>query len=136
MENMSTTFDERKYQKLLSDALPVIIRRDAEYRRLLKPAEHRMERPEDEFTEEEGRLLELLATLVEEYEDRAHPLPNGNPSQMLAHLLKEKAMKPSDLRSVLPKSRVSEIMNGKRSISKAQAKALAELFRVPVELFL
>ena len=37
---------------------------------------------------------------------------------------------------VLPKSRVSEILSGKRGISKAQAKQLAELFRVPAELFL
>ena len=45
-------------------------------------------------------------------------------------------LKPSDLWSVLPKSRVSEILSGKRGISKAQAKQLAELLRVPVELFL
>jgi len=45
-------------------------------------------------------------------------------------------MKPSALWEALPKSRVSEILNGKRSISKSQAKQLAELFRVPVEVFL
>jgi HTH-type transcriptional regulator/antitoxin HigA len=55
---------------------------------------------------------------------------------MLAYLLKEKDMKPADLWTVLPKSRVSEILNGKRGISKAQAKQLAELFRVPVDLFM
>jgi HTH-type transcriptional regulator/antitoxin HigA len=54
---------------------------------------------------------------------------------MLAYLLQEKNMKPSDLWTVLPKSRVSEILNGKRSISKTQAKQLAELLRVPVDLF-
>ena len=54
---------------------------------------------------------------------------------MLAYLLEEKNMKPSDLWTVLPKSRVSEILNGKRSISKAQARQLAELLRVPVDLF-
>jgi hypothetical protein len=32
--------------------------------------------------------------------------------------------------------RHSEILSGKRSISKAQAKQLAELIRVPVDLFL
>ena len=55
---------------------------------------------------------------------------------MLSYLLQEKGLKPSDLWATLPKSRVSEILNGKRGISKAQAKQLAELFRVPVELFL
>jgi antitoxin component HigA of HigAB toxin-antitoxin module len=55
---------------------------------------------------------------------------------MLAHLLEEKGMKPSGLWPVLPKSRVSEILSGKRDIGKAQAKQLSELFRVPVDLFL
>jgi antitoxin component HigA of HigAB toxin-antitoxin module len=55
---------------------------------------------------------------------------------MLGYLLREKGMKPSDLWAILPKSRVSEILSGKRGISKVQAKQLAELFHVPVELFL
>jgi antitoxin component HigA of HigAB toxin-antitoxin module len=55
---------------------------------------------------------------------------------MLSHLLEEKGMSPSDLWPVLPKSRVSESLKGKRGISKVQAKQLAEFFRVPVELFL
>jgi HTH-type transcriptional regulator / antitoxin HigA len=95
-----------------------------------------MEKPEADIAEEEGRLLELLAMLVEEYEDRVHPLPATKPHKMLAYLLKEKHMKPSDLWSVVPKSRVSEILAGKRGISKEQAKKLAELFRVPVEVFI
>ena len=95
-----------------------------------------MEKPEDGIGEEEGRLLELLGVLIEDYEDRVHPLPVTEPHRMLAHLLEEKGMSARDLWSVLPKSRVSEILNGKRGISKAQAKQLAELFRVPVELFL
>jgi HTH-type transcriptional regulator/antitoxin HigA len=113
----------------------VAIRREEEYHRLLAAAAALMEKPEKEISEEEGRLLELLSILIEEYENRAHPLPKVKPHKMLAYLLKEKNMKPSDLWSVLPKSRVSEILNGKRSISKAQAKQLAELFRVPVDLF-
>jgi HTH-type transcriptional regulator/antitoxin HigA len=55
---------------------------------------------------------------------------------MLAHLLQEKGLRPADLADTLPKSRVSEILNGKRGISKSQAKQLAERFHVPVELFL
>jgi HTH-type transcriptional regulator / antitoxin HigA len=134
---MSTTLlDERQYQKLLDETLPVAIRTEAEYRRLLAAAGSLMEKPEDEISEEEGRLLELLSILIEEYENRAHALPNVKPHRMLAYLLKERDMKPSGLWVVLPKSRVSEILNGKRSISKTQAKQLAALFHVPVELFL
>jgi len=131
----ATLLDEHQYRKLLEGALPVAIRTEEEYHRLLGAAADLMEKPEDEISEEEGRLLELLSILIEEYENRAHPLPKSKPHKMLAYLLKEKNMKPSDLWTVLPKSRVSEILNGKRSISKTQAKQLAELFRVPVDLF-
>jgi HTH-type transcriptional regulator/antitoxin HigA len=127
--------DERQYQKLLDVTLPVAIRTKKEYDRLLGSAAALMEKSEDEISEEEGRLPELLSILIEEYEDRAHPLPKAKPHRMLAYLIEEKRMKPSDLWTVLPKSRVSEILSGKRGISKAQAKQLAELLRVPVDLF-
>jgi len=132
----ATLLDEREYRKLLDEALPVAIRTEEEYRRLLESAAALVEKPEDEISEEEGRFLELLSILIEEYENRAHPLPKAKPHKMLAYILKEKKMKPSDLWTVLPKSRVSEILNGKRGISKTQAKQLAELLRVPIDLFI
>jgi HTH-type transcriptional regulator/antitoxin HigA len=128
METMSAT--------RLDVTLPVAIRTEEEYKRLLSAAAALMERPEEEISEEEGRRLEMLSILIDEYENRAHPLPKAEPHRMLAYLLEEKSMKPSDLWTILPKSRVSEILSGKRGISKAQARQLAELLRVPVDLFL
>ncbi len=128
--------DKPKYKKLLGETLPGVIHTESEYHRLLRAVAQLMEKPEEEIGREEGRLLEMLAMLIEEYEDRRHPLPQTEPHKMLSYLLTEKEMKPSDLWSVLPKSRTSEILNGKCGISKAQAKQLAALFRVPVELFL
>ena len=90
-----------------------------------------MKKSEDEMSEEECRLLELLSILIDEYQNRAHPLPKAEPHKMLAYLLGEKNRKPSDLWSVRPNRRVSEFLNGKRSINKAQARQLAELLRVP-----
>jgi HTH-type transcriptional regulator/antitoxin HigA len=137
VEAMSTlTIDDRKYQKLLGRVLPVVIRSESEYGRLLKAAEELIEAPENELSAEEGRLLELLSMLIEEYEDRVRPLPKTDPGKMLVYLLGERGLKPADLAAVLPKSRVSEIVAGKRAISKEQAKALAEFFNVPVDLFL
>lgn len=101
---------------------------------MLAQASRLMDAPE--LSEEQGRLLELLGMLVEEYEDRARPLPDTEPQKMLRQVLDERGLKPSALWAILPKSRVSEILGGKRGISKAQAKQLAELLRVPVEMFL
>jgi HTH-type transcriptional regulator/antitoxin HigA len=134
---MSTvTLNEREYQRLLGETLPMVIQTEGEYSRMLAAVRELMDKGENQWSEEEGRLIELLSMLVEEYEDRVHPLPKSRPHKMLAYLLEEKGLKPHDLWSVLPKSRVSEILSGKRAISKAQAKKLSEFFRVPADLFL
>ena len=75
----ATLLNKRKYRNLLSEALPVVIRTEAEYHRLLKIAGELMEKPEGEITEEEGRLLELLAVLIETYEDRVTPTQSPTP---------------------------------------------------------
>ena len=134
---MSTaTIDDKKYQRLLGKALPVVIHSEREYRRLMEVAAELIEKPEEKLKAEEGRLLELLSMLLEEYEDRVRPLPKTDPGKMLSYLLEERGLKVTDLAAVLPKSRVSEIVSGRRAISKEQAKGLAELFHVPVDLFL
>lgn len=134
---MSTVLlDEQKYRELLDETMPVVIRTEQEYHRLLRVSAQLMEKAESTITEEEGRLLEMLSMLIEDYEDRVHPLPKAEPHKMLNYLLQERQLRPSDLWTILPKSRVSEILSGKRGISKAQAKQLAEMLHVPVDLFL
>ncbi len=56
---------------------------------------------------------------------------------MLAFLLEQSGLKPSDLSPVLQsKARVPEILSGKRGISKDQAKRLATFFHVGVQVFI
>ena len=126
-----------KYGRLLGRAMPVVIENETEYHRMLATLESLMEKDEDAMSPEDGRLLKLLAVLIEEYEDRKVPLPPAEPHKMLKYLLEEKGVKQSDLWPVVgSKSRVSEILAGKRSITKGQAKNLAAFFHVPVELFI
>jgi HTH-type transcriptional regulator / antitoxin HigA len=128
--------DARRYRRLLGEAMPVVIETEQEYQQLLGALEALMDKDDDAMSPEDGRLLKLLAMLVEEYEDRKIPLPRGEPHKMVKYLLEEKGRKPSDLWPALgSKSRVSETLAGKRSISKDQAKNLAAFFHVPLELF-
>jgi HTH-type transcriptional regulator/antitoxin HigA len=56
---------------------------------------------------------------------------------LVAFLMEQRGLKPSALYPVLgTKSRVSEVLSGKRGISKEQAKKLAAFFHVGVELFI
>jgi HTH-type transcriptional regulator/antitoxin HigA len=49
----------------------------------------------------------------------------------------ERGLKPKDMLDVFGSKEItSEVINGKRSISKAQAKALGEFFHVSPALFL
>ncbi|MGD0127182.1 MAG: helix-turn-helix domain-containing protein [Terriglobia bacterium] len=127
----------RTYGRLLERAAPAVIETDAEYQRMLAHLERLVDKDDASISPEEGRLLKLLAMLLEEYEDRNIPLPAVKPDKILRHLLTERGLRQSHLWPVLgSKSRVSEIIAGTRSISKSQAKKLAAFFRVPVELFI
>jgi HTH-type transcriptional regulator/antitoxin HigA len=51
--------------------------------------------------------------------------------------MKQRGLKQADLVPVLgSRAQVSDLVNGKRGISKAQIKALAEFFNVSPEVFL
>ena len=97
-----------------------------------------VEKGERNMTPEEDALLDLLANLIRDYEATAYPpREKSKPGDMVAFLLEQRALKPSDLWPVIgSKGRVSEILSGKRSISKEQAKKLAEFFHVRADLFI
>jgi HTH-type transcriptional regulator/antitoxin HigA len=52
-------------------------------------------------------------------------------------MIEERGLKQADLVDAIgSRSQVSDIVNGRRGISKAQAKKLAAYFRVNIEIFL
>jgi HTH-type transcriptional regulator/antitoxin HigA len=55
---------------------------------------------------------------------------------MVKHLMEQRGLRQADLVPLLgSRAQVSDLVNGKRGISKAQVKALAEYFSVSPELF-
>jgi HTH-type transcriptional regulator/antitoxin HigA len=133
----TAVLDERRYGELLSRTLPKLIETKAENDRLLAVLESLLEKGEDALTPEESALADLLTGLIHDFESRAYPIPKSKPHEIAAYLLEIRGLRPSDLLPVLgSKSRVSEMLSGKRSIGKEQAKKLAEFFHVGVELFI
>ncbi|MGA3027721.1 MAG: transcriptional regulator [Bryobacteraceae bacterium] len=134
---MSTTIEinESAYAKLLAKSLPRPIRTGDELTRLTAILLALDER-EDPSPEEEA-LAEVLTLLIEDYEEKHYPLPRVSPNESLKALMDERGLKHKDIWPVLGnKGAATEILSGRRSISKAQAWRLAEFFRVPVELFI
>ena len=128
--------NQRRYAELLAAALPVKIETATQHQRMLAFAEKLIHKGE-QLSPEEVTLLKLLAHLIEEYEHRIYQPRKATPLEVLLDLMEVNELKQSDLWPVLKsKSVTSEIINGKRGISKANAKALAEFFHVSAEVFL
>jgi HTH-type transcriptional regulator/antitoxin HigA len=125
------------YAELLAKVQPHPIKDEREYDRLVAEVGRLVERGEENLSAEETSLLEMMSILIEEYDRNHYPLPPSQPHKMLAFLLEQRSLEPHDLWPVLgSKGRVSEILSGKRAISKAQAKKLAAFFHVPLDLFI
>src|SRR5437016_5109708 len=118
-----------KYSALVAKAEPLVIKTKQEYKRMLDQLWQLMSKGENNLTPEEDRLLDLLAKLLEDYENKTQPDPDVPPNRMVKHLMDARNLKQADLVPILgTRGRVSEILSGKREISKAQAKALGEFF--------
>src|SRR2546421_8420761 len=126
----------QKYGKLLAKVRPTVIRTEEENNRMLALIEQLMAKG-DNLTPEEGELLRLLGKLIADFEEEFYHLEDAEPHEILKELMDTRGLKQSDVGQLLgSKGRVSEVINGKRAISKAQAKALAEFFHVSAELFI
>jgi len=131
------TVDPRKYARLANRIVVKAIETEEEYDHMVAAVERLMDKGEERLSPEESALLETMAILVQAYDDRHHALPPLAPSEMLAYLMETSGRTANDLLPVLgTRGRVSEVLSGKRSISKEQAKKLASLFKVTVDLFI
>ena len=138
MGTLTASIDEKRYGRLLAKTVPRVIASEAEHARALELVESLMEKGESRMTPEEDALLDLLTNLIRDYEASSYPpRAKSAPHAMVAFLLEQRGLKPSDLWPAIgSKGRVSEILAAKRGISKEQAKKLAAFFRVRADLFL
>ena len=135
---MTTKYDPRAYADLLVEALPGVIRNEKDNEQALAFVERLMKRGENALSPEEARLLDLLVTLIEDFEEKAYPMgETSNPQVALRELMREHELKQTDMLDIFgSQGVVSQVLNGKREISKAQARRLAERFRLSVDIFI
>jgi len=130
--------NEKKYAKLLAKTLPKVIANNEEFERMIAQLEA-LSFPERELSAEEDALAILLEKLIIEYDDRVSKdaFPEPAPHEVVQFIMEQRGLKQADLVPVLgSRSQVSDLVNGKRGISKAQIKKLAAYFRVSPELFI
>jgi HTH-type transcriptional regulator/antitoxin HigA len=131
---MMITFDRATYSNLLAEIAPKVIETEEEYDRLLAVVE-RLTFAKN-CTPEEDALHKLLVTLIEVYDAENYPI-ESEPHEILQHIMESSGTRQADLVGIIGSSGVvSEVVNGKRAISKAQAKALGDYFKVSPSLFI
>ncbi|MBW4620999.1 MAG: transcriptional regulator [Cyanosarcina radialis HA8281-LM2] len=132
---MTLTFDRTAYSNLLAEVAPQVIETEEEYERVLALVEKLTFAKN--LTPEESALHKLLVQLVEVYEEENYQMNRSTPHEILQHIMEYSSTRQVDLIGVIGSSGVvSEVVNGKRSISKAQAKALGAYFKVSPSLFI
>jgi len=129
---MTATLTE--YQSLLVELAPRPIRSEREHHRALRQIE-RLMTPDP--NREKSEMIDLLATLIEQYESAKHPTPSASPRDLLAHLLENHGLTRAELarQTGLPRSAITNILCGRRRISKQNARRLATFFKLDVGAF-
>jgi HTH-type transcriptional regulator / antitoxin HigA len=119
---------------LLAGFIPEVITTEAEYDRALAIVEPLV--ANRNLSNEESKFLSLIVTLIEDYEGKHYPMGDVSPHAVLLHLMEYSGTSQADLvGSIGSQEIVSEIVDGKRSIDRIQAKALGKYFQVSASLF-
>lgn len=81
-------------------------------------------------------VLDYLGDRVKAYEDARVEIPAAEPREVLRFLMEQHGLRQDDLADCAPQGRISDMLAGRRAISKAVAKRLAQRFTVRADLFL
>jgi len=113
---------------------PKVIKTEADYESALKRIGELMEA---EPGTPDGEELELLATLVEIYEDQHFPVGLPSPVEAIEFRMDQAGLTRKDLIPYIgSRSKVSEVLNGKRKLSLRMIRALHKGLGIPAEVLL
>lgn len=110
------------------------IRTEADYEAALARAAELMDALVETPEEDE---LDVLADLIEAYEDRHFPIGDPDPIGALEFFMDQKDLSRADLIPYIgSRAKVSEVLSGKRSITMSMARALHEHLGIPADMLL
>ena len=111
-----------------------VIKTEEEYNQALKRLEVIFDAQVDSVAGDEA---ELLAVLIENYEDEHYPIEAPDPIDAIKFRMEQMDMDNNDLAKVIGyKSRVSEIFNRKRKLTLKMIRNLHEKWNIPYESLL
>lgn len=107
------------------------IRTDADHAAALRRIDELMDA---EAGTREADELDVLATLVEAYEDRHVPIADPDPLAAIQFRMEQLGLSRKDLEPLLgSRGRVSEVLNGRRALSLQMIRRLNRELGIPLE---
>ncbi|QRG07902.1 transcriptional regulator [Xanthobacter dioxanivorans] len=85
----------------------------------------------------EADKLDILATLVERYEEQRWPVPEGDPVEIIRFVMEQRGEGQAGLTRLFGSaSRASEIINRKRALTMEMVRQLHREWGIPAELLI
>lgn len=113
-----------------------IIKNRKDYEEAIKVLDDLIDLDPDPGTSE-GNRLEVLATIVESYEKERFPIKKPNPIEAIKIRMDDLGFRQQDLIPFIgSKSKVSEVLSGKRSLTLQMIKGLHKGLHIPAEILL
>ncbi len=113
-----------------------VIKTEQDYQDALKLVEKLMSCDPDPDSVE-GEQLSLLSTLIQDYEARVFPTMLPNPIEAIKFRMEQASLKPADLTPYIgSRSRVSEILSGKRQLTLDMVRSLSNGLGIPAEVLI
>ena len=124
-----------KYLQLLQNFPPRTINSDEELDKTVAVIDELLDRPS--LSSEESDYLNVLGTLVYDYEQKTELIPDIHGVELLKVLIAERGLRQKDLVPVFKtESIVSDILNGKRQLTLRHIQELAQFFKLSPAVFL
>lgn len=111
------------------------IRNAADFKRLRALADELADEVGDDESHPLFSLFEIMMDLIQRWEEDHVTIPNMEPKEVLRFLLQTNNLKQKDLSDIASPALVSDVLAGRREISRALAKKLAERFNINISAF-
>jgi HTH-type transcriptional regulator / antitoxin HigA len=110
------------------------IKSERDYQRALKDVEKLMDAKPNT---PDGDALDVLATLVEKWEEEHYPIEAPDPVAALEFVMEQRGLSRRDLeRFIGSRARVAEILNHKRSLTLPMIRKLHDGLGIPAEVLI
>lgn len=126
----------KAWEALQGYALLSPIRNEADFQRIHVLADDLADEVGDDEDHPLFSLFEIVMDLMDHWEDVNLTIPDAPPNEVLRYLLDENGLKQKDLSNIASPTLISDILSGRRSISKKLAISLADRFNINVTAFL